>query len=73
MTCPKLRDRSLALAAVEISALKAFQRKIERKIYAPIREEESWRVRANMGLLGILQGVDIARFKKIALIDISKA
>ena len=41
MTRPKLRDRSLALASVEISALKAYQRKIKRKIYAPIREEES--------------------------------
>jgi hypothetical protein len=40
MTRPKLRDRSLALASVEITALKAFQRKLERKIYVPIREEE---------------------------------
>jgi len=40
MTRPKLRDRSLALASVEITALKAFQRKHERKIYVPVREEE---------------------------------
>jgi hypothetical protein len=64
MTRSKLRDRSLTLVSVEISALKAFRRMIARRIYIPIREEESWRIRANKGTQGILQGTDIVRFKK---------
>jgi hypothetical protein len=45
-----------------VTALRVFERKIVRKIYGPIKEEEKWRIRTSNKIQGILQGDSIAKF-----------
>ena len=46
------------------TALKSFERKILRKIYGPVREEGSWRIRNNNELQALMHGKDIVKFIK---------
>jgi len=45
-------------------ALAAFERKILRKIYRPVKENELWRIRRNDELETIIKGENIVRFIK---------
>jgi len=45
-------------------ALAVFERKILRKIYGPVKENELWRTRQNDGLEAIIKGENIVRFIK---------
>jgi len=45
-------------------ALAVFERKILRKIYGPVRENELWRIRRNDELEAIIKGENIVRFIK---------
>jgi hypothetical protein len=47
-----------------MNALRIFERKIESKIYGPINEGESWRIRANKEIEDKLEGADIVKFIK---------
>jgi len=48
----------------EERALAAFERKILRKIYGPVKENELWRIRRNDELEAIIKGENIVRFIK---------
>jgi len=48
----------------EERALAVFERKILRKIYGPVKENELWRVRRNDELEAIIKGENIVRFIK---------
>jgi hypothetical protein len=48
----------------EMNALRIFERKIVRKIYGPINEGESWRIRTNKEIEFILEGAEIVKFIK---------
>ena len=48
----------------EETALAVFGRKILRKIYGPVKENESWRIRRNDELEAIIKGENIVRFIK---------
>jgi hypothetical protein len=48
----------------EERALAVFERKILRKIYGPVKENESWRIRRNDELEAIIKGENIVRFIK---------
>jgi hypothetical protein len=48
----------------EETALAVFERKILRKIYGPVKENESWRLRQNDELETIIKGENIVRFIK---------
>ena len=48
----------------EERALAAFERKILRKIYGPVKENELWRTRQNDELEAIIKGENIFRFIK---------
>jgi hypothetical protein len=52
------------MASDEMSALRIFERKIIRKIYGPINEGESWRIRTNKEIEDTLEGADIVKFIK---------
>jgi hypothetical protein len=47
-----------------IIALAVFERKILRKIYGPVKENELWRIRRNDELETIIKGKNIVRFVK---------
>jgi hypothetical protein len=42
-----------------------FERKILRKIYGPVKENELWKIRRNDELEDIIKGDNIVRFIKI--------
>ena len=48
----------------EERALAIFERKILRKIYGPMKENELWRIRRNDELEAIIKGENIVRFIK---------
>ena len=48
----------------EERALAVFERKILRKIYGPVKENEFWRIRRNDELEAIIKGENIVRFIK---------
>jgi hypothetical protein len=48
----------------EMNALRIFERKIVRRIYGPINEGESWRIRTNKEIEDVLEGADIVKFIK---------
>jgi hypothetical protein len=48
----------------EERALAVFERKILRKIYGPVEENELWRIRRNDELEAIIKGENIVRFIK---------
>jgi len=48
----------------EERALAAFEMKIVRKIYGPVKENELWRIRRNDELEAIIKGENIVRFIK---------
>jgi hypothetical protein len=52
----------------EERVLAVFERKILRKIYGPVKENELWRIRRNDELEDIIKGENIVRFIKIQLI-----
>ena len=48
----------------EETALAVFERKILRKIYGPVKENDLWRIRRNDELEAIIKGENIVRFIK---------
>jgi hypothetical protein len=52
------------LTIEEMNSLRISERKIIRKIYEPIKEGDSWRIRKNKEITYILQGADIVKFIK---------
>ena len=48
----------------EESALAVFERKILRKMYGAVKENEFWRIRRNDELEAIIKGENIVRFMK---------
>ena len=44
--------------------LRIFERKILRKIYGPVQEGDTWRIRYNEELNGFIKGKDIVKFIK---------
>jgi hypothetical protein len=52
----------------EEGALAVFERKILRKIYGPVKENESRRIRQNCELEDIIKGENIVRFIKCQII-----
>jgi hypothetical protein len=52
------------MASGEMNVLRIFERKIVRRIYGPINERESWRIRTNKEIEDILEGADIVKFIK---------
>ena len=57
-------SESWTLTMEEERALAVFDRKILRKIYGPVKENELWRIRRSDELEAILQGENIVRFIK---------
>jgi sorting nexin-29 len=52
------------MTSEEMNAVRIFERKIVRKVYGPINEGESWRIRTNKEIEDILEGADIVKFIK---------
>jgi hypothetical protein len=48
----------------KMNVLRIFERKIVRRIYGPINEGESWRIRTDKEIEDILEGADIVKFIK---------
>jgi len=48
----------------EERALAVFERKILRKVYGPVKENELWRMRQNDELEAIIKGENVVRFIK---------
>ena len=48
----------------EERALAVFERKILRRIYGPVKENDLWRIRRNDELEAIIKGKNIVRFIK---------
>jgi len=46
----------------EERALAVFERKILRKMYGPVKENELWRMRQNDDLEAVIKGENIVRF-----------
>jgi hypothetical protein len=57
-------SKSWTLTMKEERALVVFERKILRKIYEPLKENELWRIRRNDKLEAIIKGENIVRFIK---------
>ena len=57
-------SESWTLTMEEERALAVFERKILRKIYGPVKENELWRTRQNDELEAIIKGENIVRFIK---------
>ena len=57
-------SESWALTVEEERALAIFERKILRKIYGLVKENELWRIRRNDELEAIIKGQNIVRFIK---------
>jgi hypothetical protein len=57
-------SESWTLTAEEERALAVFERKILRKIYGPVKENELWRIRRNDELEAIIKGENIVRLIK---------
>ena len=57
-------SESWTLTMEEERALAVFERKILRKIYGPVKENELWRIQQNDGLEAIIKGENIVRFIK---------
>ena len=57
-------SESWTLTMEEERALAIFERKILRKIYGPVKENELWRTRHNDELEAIIKGENIVRFIK---------
>jgi len=57
-------SESRTLTMEEERALAVFERKILRKIYGPVKENELWRIRRNYELEVIIKGENIVRFIK---------
>jgi len=57
-------SESWTLTMEEERALAVFERKILRKIYGPVKENELWRIRRNDELEAIMKGDNIVRFIK---------
>ena len=57
-------SESWTLTTEEERALAVFERKILRKIYGPVKENELWRTRQNDELQAIINGENIVRFIK---------
>ena len=55
-------SESWTLSMEEERALALFERKILRKIYGPVKENELWRIRRNDELEAIIKGENIVRF-----------
>jgi len=53
-----------ALTVGEERALAVLERKILRKMYGPVKENELWRIRRNDELEAVIKGENIARFIK---------
>jgi hypothetical protein len=52
------------MSAADENALRIFERKILRRIYGPVSEGDTWRIRTNGELEDILSDEDIVRFVK---------
>jgi len=57
-------SESWTLTMEEERVLAVFERKILRKIYGPVKENELWRVQRNNELEAIIKGENIVRFIK---------
>jgi hypothetical protein len=57
-------SESWILTMEEERALAVFERKILRRIYGPVKENESWRIRQNDELEAIIKGESIVKFIK---------
>jgi len=57
-------SESWTLTMEEERALAVFERKILRKIYGPVKENELWRIQQNDELEAIIKGENIVRFIK---------
>jgi hypothetical protein len=57
-------SESWTLTAEEKRVLAVFERKLLRKIYGPMKENELWRIRRNDELEDIIKGENIVRFIK---------
>jgi len=61
-------SESWTISMEEERALAVFERKILRKIYGPVKENELWRIRRNDELKSIIKGENIVRFIKCQII-----
>ena len=57
-------SESWTLTIEEARQLAVFERKILRKTYGPVKENELWRIRRNNELEAIIKGENIVRFIK---------
>jgi len=66
LVCPVVTcgSESWTLTMEEERTLAVFERKILRKIYGPVKENELWRIRRNDELKAIIKGENIVRFIK---------
>jgi hypothetical protein len=53
------------LTKADENLLRIFERKILRKIYGPIQEGDTWRIRSNEELNRYINGEDIVKFIKV--------